>query len=717
MPKRKPEILNYAAAPHPWYARADFYRVLFWPITFVLFVAIVLLEAGVGWASAVLQLLTSFVLMLAWLLAGYGWGAIVRSLVKIEGRSPLVRVTTLAAGLGIMSLLILGLGLLGWMNQPVSHVMLMIGAGGSLYRIVRCRATIHARVDFVHWWWMLLIPLASLNITAAMLPAGILWGGDEPNGYDVVEYHLQVPREWFEAGKIIPLHHNVFSFFPFNVEMHYLLAMHTMGGPWVAQFLAQMMHAAFIGLTIAAVYAAVCERGKLPAIMAALFAASAPWMPMLGAIAYNEGGLLLYGTLAIAWAMKVLQAATPSPGTAGEGGDEGFVAIGKSTARLQQSPHSTLSHSTVRGTEWRSLAIAGVMAGFACGCKLTAVPILLVGLPSAITAVLILQRGFFAGASLRRWLMSMSLFGACGLAVFSPWLIRNYAWAGNPVFPEQQKLLGRAHFSQMQSDRFYKAHKARPDQQAMSVRAAELWRQVFADWRFGYALLPLGAIALLVTIRRRESKFLLLMLVGLTAFWLIATHLQGRFYVLAIPISGIAAAQLSQWRALPWLIGLATIAVVAANYEVQLQLFRFGESRRFEVMETVGWKGMDKSEEIESPPSSSPQTIVLIGDAAAFWYQTPMSRLHYRTVFDVDAGANGSAIEAWTAGLPAGEQVLLSISWDEVNRLNRSYGTPLVQPIPQSGPGAIPFTIPQASTSPPALPSISRPVPASAPSP
>jgi|GEM_PF-654280 len=679
MSKRKPAILPHAtpASLPPWLGRLDRLRSMFWPIVVVLFVALVLLEAGIGWAPAVLQLLTSGLLLTAWLLAGYGWGAMARSLARIDHRSPLIRITTLAAGLGIMSLLVLGLGLVGWMKQPVAIVMLVAGAGFTLYRIIRQRAAISHRVDFVHFWWLLLLPLASLTFTAAMLPAGVLWGGDEPNGYDVVEYHLQVPREWFEAGQIVPLHHNVFSYFPFNVEMHYLLAMHTMGSPWSAQFLAQMMHAAFIGLTVAAVYAAVCERGRARAIMAALFVASTPWMPMLGAIAYNEGGLLLYGTLAIAWAMKVLNART-------------------ALADLPAEDRSAKADPTRA-----ALAIAGVMAGFACGCKLTAVPILLIGLPLAIAVV---ARKHFA---------SLAMFVLIGLLVFSPWLIRNYAWARNPVFPEQQNLLGRAHFSPLQSDRFYKAHKARPDQQSTTARIKELGHQVFADWRFGYALVPLGVVALLVTFRRHESQFLLLMLAGLTGFWLFATHLQGRFYVLAIPIAAIALTQLLRWRALPWLMGISVIAVVVGNVEVQSNLLGIGRSNGIDVMETVGWEKLDKAREFEErlPTPSTP--IVLVGDAAVFWYQVPMSRLHYRTVFDVDTGVNGSAIEAWSAGLPPGQQVYLVIAHDELDRLSRSYGTP---PMADRGAKGIPFTIQPASTSPAAPRLLSPPAPASAPS-
>src|SRR5205823_9322486 len=110
------------------------------------------------------------------------------------------------------------------------------------------------RLDGTTWLWLLVVPFFAIAVVGALMPPGVLWK-DEPHYYDVIEYHLQVPREWYEAGRIVPLHHNVFSFFPFNVEMHYLLAMHLRGGPWAGMYLAQFMHGAFIFLTVLAVYA------------------------------------------------------------------------------------------------------------------------------------------------------------------------------------------------------------------------------------------------------------------------------------------------------------------------------------------------------------------------------------------------------------------------------------------------------------------------------
>ena len=89
---------------------------------------------------------------------------------------------------------------------------------------------------------------------AALMPPGVM-STPEPNGYDVVEYHLQVPREWYEWHRIVPLHHNVFSFMPMNMEMHYLLAMHLSDGPWAGMYLCQIMHLCMMVLAVLAVYA------------------------------------------------------------------------------------------------------------------------------------------------------------------------------------------------------------------------------------------------------------------------------------------------------------------------------------------------------------------------------------------------------------------------------------------------------------------------------
>src|SRR5205814_2490299 len=109
--------------------------------------------------------------------------------------------------------------------------------------------------------------------------------------------------------------------------------------------------------------------------------------------------------------------------------------------------------------------IAGVMAGFACGAKLTAVPQVLLMLP-VIAAVVAITRG----QRISRTLTNAAIFIVTGALVFSPWLIRNVIWARNPVFPEAQGLLGHAHFTPTQTQRWQQAHSPPPKLRPIAAR-------------------------------------------------------------------------------------------------------------------------------------------------------------------------------------------------------------------------------------------------------
>src|SRR5205814_6540115 len=132
----------------------------------------------------------------------------------------------------------------------------------------------------------------------------------------------------------------------------------------------------------------------------------------------------------------------------------------------------------------------------------------------------------------------------------SPWLIRNQVWVGNPVYPEATGILGKGRFNDVQIERWHRAHSPQPAQRAISARLAEGGRQIVTGWQFGYVLLPLGLLAIGLTWRRPGTWFLAGMLVFLTVFWLEFTHLQGRFYLLAVPLCGLPLSQvtLRRWQ-------------------------------------------------------------------------------------------------------------------------------------------------------------------------
>ncbi|HTL30410.1 MAG TPA: glycosyltransferase family 39 protein, partial [Tepidisphaeraceae bacterium] len=478
-----------------------------------------------------------------------------------------------------------------------------------------------ARGSNGRWLLLLLAPLLGIALTGALVPPGLLWG-DEPNGYDVVEYHLQVPREWCEAGRITPLQHNAFSYFPFNVEMQYLLAMEIQGGPWKGMYLAQLMHVAMVALGIGAVYGLVKELGgsDLNASVGAVIAGSVPWMSWLAPVAYNEGGLILFGTLGVGWVLVAMREDAKS----------------------------------------RAAVFAGVFAGLACGVKLTAVPVVVIATPIALLAAR------WSGRNLRRAI----LFVAFACVVFSPWLIRNIAWTGNPAFPEGMSIFGRGHFSEDQVERWSRAHSPTEQQRSIGARVTAFVDQIVTDSSYAWLLLPMAIAAAVLAWRRAECRTLAI-LIGLHAlFWIAFTHLQGRFFVLLVPwgaiLIALSLANLPSIRisAVGLSVAMAVIGlsvVITKVTAVQVRFNFFGQSDLSALTPLADEK-----------PGPGTQ-VVLIGDAQAFFYQMPMKQLHYRTVFDVNARPDESVIDAWRAGAPSGPNTIDVINPSELLRFSRTY--------------------------------------------
>jgi hypothetical protein len=572
----------------------------------VVFLCGVLALVGPSWAITLQCFSTDGIVALAWLLAawGIGWPIVWRVLGRDQQHGALRIATAAACGLGVMSLLALGLGLAGILNYYTAWAIIGTGLALAVGKIWAHNAELEAwlsRPGGGAWAWVATMLPAAVVAAAALVPPGFLWG-DEPNGYDVVEYHLQVPRQWYEAGRITPLKENVFSYFPQGVEMHYLLAMELRGGPWAGMYLAQFMHAVMFALAAVAVGGA-----------AGIIVAATPWVALLAPVAYVEGGVLLYGSLAIIWANR---------------------------------------------TGRREAILAGAMAGLACGVKLTNVPMILLAIPVA-----------WAVADRSDWLKRTLVFLAAGAAVFSPWLIRTAAWAGNPIFPQAMSLLGHAHFSAVQVERWRRAYLP------TTGRFSGLWQQVLADWRFGYVLLPAALLAAAVRFRSPRCRFLLAMLLLMGGVWFFATHLQSRFLAPAIPVAALLIAE-ARWPK----IALAALICVLLGWQlvpVVSHLSQFLELDRRQV--DIGGFGILGRQNLEGihGPDMLPEngTIDLVGDAEVFFYQIPMKRLGYRTVFDVDSSdGSKTLVEDWLGGSSApraGRRIVIDPG--ELERLSRTY--------------------------------------------
>jgi hypothetical protein len=270
--------------------------------------------------------------------------------------------------------------------------------------------------------------LAVLLVAAANTP-GWLWDS-EAGGYDALSYHLQLPQEWLMAGRIRPLAHNVYSYLPGYVESAFYALAVMMGessggsgrvgglvaGEGLGVISCQMLSAGIavmaawmVGRLVRGACVRVgCERGAGGAgVFAAVFMLSTPWTVVVGSLAYNDLGVVLFFAAAMLAAI-----------------DEG-------------------------GAAWRRGLVCGVLVGVACGCKPTA--LFMAGLPVGVVMVGMPRKA-------REIAVMVAAGAAGGLVVVLPWLVRNWAYGGNPVFPLAASVFGAAHWSAEQVGRYGAGH-------------------------------------------------------------------------------------------------------------------------------------------------------------------------------------------------------------------------------------------------------------------
>jgi hypothetical protein len=278
-----------------------------------------------------------------------------------------------------------------------------------------------------------------------------------------------------------------------------------------------------------------------------------------------------------------------------------------------------------------------------------------------------------------------------GTIAFAPWLIRTWAWAGNPVFPEATRILGRGPSSEVQQERWERAHSPRPELRSVGARLLTATREIGLNWRFGVLVLPLGVAGALLALRRPEARFLLALFALLLLIFIGFTHLQGRFFVLGVPIAALMLAlparALWRWITYASLVAVATVSYcgVPATLATDARLAPYLESaglaprlNRYLHGPAARLVGLDDYRGLLPPVVDEAlertEPVALIGNAAAFEYQLPMSRLVYRTVFDLDVSGD-DLVGAYLRAVPAADRgrFRLVVDPSELQRLSATY--------------------------------------------
>ena len=585
--------------------------------------------------------------------------AVARRIVPDAPRS-LLLATGGGLGVGLLATLVFLLGTFGLLNAATAYALplAMLVVGGLDLRLDRDRWRTPIVVP-----WTTALPAVGIGLAmgAATLPAGAMWGG-EPNAYDVLSYHLQLPREWYELGRVATLDHSVFSRFPLANEMLFLLPMHQLGGPWQAQYAA---HGTNVGLLALAALAAYGVGG----VLAATLVATLPWSIMLGSIAYNEPLLILAATLTAAWA-----------GRAG----------------------------------WRAATVAGLAAGLGGAAKYTGLPVLVGGGVLAVLAACLLEhlasssavaagpvpcivdppmpdargrpRGYdrsrdgqvmAQGALTKRLAASAGGFLAAASVFPVPWLVRNLIEFGNPVSPLVGDVAG---WTAQQVERWHAAHSLPASQSAVG----QALKEVVLSPNYGYVLWPLALIGFVIGLRRsREAAAAAAVLLATTLIvWLASTHLIGRFLVAAVGPAAVLAGLLPN-AATRWIapavaaLGVGLTLLLAGGNADARGLLTLTAGDRAALIGTSGpptyFTPFDDFDRIAG------RDLYLVGDAEAWAYPHPVERLHYKVVFDVPP-ADG-ALRAWLGDAveAADDDALVVVDLASIDRLARTYGTPRLE--------------------------------------
>lgn len=641
------------------------------------------LLAPSAWPTALLDGITAALLLGPAALAGL-WLVPLLGLSEVPIRWHLLLGGVL--GIGLLSLLVLIGGLAGALHREIWVGVL---AGCAVLGVLRLRALKAAvrdgefrkgNTEKTSWLWLLLAPFLALALAAAANAPGFLWS-EEGFGYDVLEYHLQMPKEYFDAGRIQYAPHNVYANFPANVEMLFLLGMILMQEDVDAGTLAHMIHLLLGAGFVFAAWVAGCEWSRRGGLVAALVAGTAGWVPYLSGLAYVELGLLCFGMTAAA----VVVAGWHRHGTAGAD----------------------------CWTPLRAALVAGLVCGLACGCKYTAAAF--VALPIAVALLLAPRPG---GARVR----SLGCFLLGLVVTFAPWLGKNGMMTGNPVFPLAQSIFGAQPrgWDEGSDTQWRQGHAPKESERAAGARLTAWWRNLPGDHyqRFGPMMFLLPIVGWLWRKRAAESApptrvkldmhggsngvadrgppppvgippspadhriagALVVVLVIQTIVWLFASHLYARFaVVMMIPLSllaGYFAARCATRYAHLFTAFLIAGAAWNTVFAVRLHRAEAPGGAPASLIYRGQLPGYDFFRVVnEELPADA--HILLVGEARPFYFRRA---LDYAVVFNrqplAEAVRSAAGPEELMAWLRTRGYSHVLVHWLEVDRLRRTYGFP-----------------------------------------
>jgi len=297
-------------------------------------------------------------------------------------------------GLGVFSLLTLGLGLVGLLYRWLFWLLLIAGAL-LLWREFRdlIRVLRQARPPRPQGGWSIFLT----GFVAVTLLLALVTTLLPPTEWDSLVYHLVGPDRYLRAHRLTFDFDNYYLFFPSFVEMLF-----TAGMALKSDVVPRLIHFGYLLLTLGIIGAFSIRYWKRKSgLLAVALFVSIPTAVQIATWSYVDLALTFYFFAAL------------------------YALLNWLPLELQTESDQKSTDSGSNG--W--LVLAGLFGGAALSIKYTAVGTLLV-LGAVLLWWLIRRRLTF-----RRFLTGGLVVAGLALIVAAPWYIKNVLVAGNPLYP------------------------------------------------------------------------------------------------------------------------------------------------------------------------------------------------------------------------------------------------------------------------------------------
>lgn len=555
-----------------------------------------------------------------------------RSLEKLPVNSHCLAVRhplAIALGLGVLSLTTLAVGWMGLLRPTLGMVIAL--ALWIIIGTISCLKTkgcpVVAARPLPDGVSLEIQPLARRLTRVLQILFGLccmyysLSAAMAPVEFDVLEYHLQAPKEFWQQGAITFLPHNIYANMPLGIEMHALAWMALIGGSdgwWWGALIGKVIIGWMAPLTAWLLAASLFEFSQRDSATKRE-RENASLIAMVGAVLY----LTLPGIAEVSQFGQIDAAL-------------GLYVLATVVVAFRYWFYGNSEEAE------RIAILLGLCAGLAFAAKYPAFMFAVVP-----AGAMILMKQQWRPVDIKGLSKQLALFSVGLLMTAGPWLAKNTVLCGNPVYPLAGNVFGGKTLDAEKIDQWQRAHaipaikdsEGNETRYSMSQALASIQQLAYKSPILSCVLVPMFLLGIGYLPRRETWWWLCWLFLGLAVWWFMS-HRLDRFWLPLVPI----ACWLGARSTLPLFhfaagIPLAVVLTIGVSHSLLFFASPPVNDPRYLVSlkaQRTDWKGeeftrVSKAIGWINENLTSSERVLMIGQAAVFDVAAPCD---YSTCFD-----------------------------------------------------------------------------------